>query len=378
MNILFIPHVPNLNVINRVYEFAKNTDSYFLNWQIDNSSLKQKIFSQLNSLRCKQDDKIVQIALLFKPEKLATRFNTFNLNRLIDKLQIDMVVNANALLFDIKNVKVPVVYDLVDDHLEVNSDIGLNKKRVQKIKKDIENSMGVICVTEILEKKVKDLGLHQNTITIENGVYIEKFLKAKSLKQELGLENKKVFGFVGGIDEWTGIEKVIEQYLKIKNDTNAFLVVGGNDGDFYKNLVKKYNNDILFIGRVKPELVADYFKTIDVGLIPFELNDFTHNALPIKALEYALAGASVISTPLNGLKAKKFPFVEFCEIERFAECMKKETKEFDFDFTQISWEKQSARLIGFLNRIKRDKQDKLDDVMKIGMDSIHLYLDEEK
>ncbi len=60
MNLLFIPHVPNLSVINRVYEFAKNTDSYFLYWEIDNSSLTHKIKSQLNSLKFKQNDKIVQ------------------------------------------------------------------------------------------------------------------------------------------------------------------------------------------------------------------------------------------------------------------------------------------------------------------------------
>ena len=350
MNILFIPHVPNLTVINRVYEFAKNTDSYFLNWQIDNSSLKHKITSQLNSLKFKQDGKIVQIPLLFKPQKLATKFNTLNLNRLIDRLEIDVVVNANALLFDIKEIKVPVVYDLVDDHLEVNSDIGLNRIRVKKIKEDIENSSGVICVTEILEKKVKELGLHNNTITIENGVYIEKFQKAKSLKKELGLEGKKVFGFVGGIDEWTGVEKAIKQYLKIKNETNAFLVVGGNDGEFYKKLLNQYDNDILFVGRIKPDLVADYFKSIDVGLIPFELNDFTHNALPIKALEYALAGARVISTPLNGLKAKEFPFVEFCEIDKFGEFMKKDFNGVEFDFSKISWEKEARKLIEFVRK----------------------------
>ena len=351
MNILFIPHVPNLNLINRVYEFAKNTDSYFLNWQIDNSSLKHKIASQLNSLKFKQDGKIVQIPLLFKPQKLATKFNTLNLNRLIDRLKIDVVVNANALLFDIKEIKVPVVYDLVDDHLEVNSDIGLNKERVKKIKEDIKNSVGVVAVTKILENKLKELKLNRNTTTIENGVYIERFKNAKSLKRELGLEGKRVFGFIGGIERWTGIDRAIEEYLKIKTKDRAFLVVGGNDGEFYRSLVKKYSSDILFVGRIKPDLVADYFKTIDVGLIPFELNDFTHNALPIKALEYALAGATVISTPLNGLKSKKFPFVEFCEIENFSQCMEQSNKKVEYDFSQLDWENMSQELIDYIRSI---------------------------
>ena len=350
MNILFIPHVPNLNVINRVYEFAKNTNSYFLNWKIDNSSIGHKIASQINSLRFRKNGKIVQIPLLFKPQNVAIHFNTSNLNRLIKKFQIDVVVNANALLFDIKSIEAPVIYELVDDHLEVNDAIGLDENRVAKIKEDIKNSRGVVCVTEILEKKVKDLRLHHNTITVDNGVYIERFQKAKSLKKELGLESKKVFGFIGGIERWTGLDKAIEQYIKVKDADNAFLVVGGNDGAFYKSLVKKYHEDILFVGSIPPESVADYFKTIDVGLIPFELNDFTHNALPIKALEYALAGAHVISTPLNGLKAKHFPFVTFCEIDTFAVCMQKKYEKVHFDFTALSWGKQSQKLLEFVEK----------------------------
>jgi glycosyltransferase involved in cell wall biosynthesis len=349
MNILFIPHVPNTTVINRVYEFAKNSNSYYLYWEIDNASLLTKINSQISSLKYEIDDKKVKIPLLFKPEKFAAKINTLILNKVIKKLKIDVVVNANALLFDIENIAVPVVYDLVDDHISENSDIGLNKARIEKIKKDIKVSKGVICVTEILEEKVKNL--NKNTITIENGVYIDKFKKAKSLKKELSLENKKVFGFIGGIDEWTGIEKVIKEYLKMKNSSTEFLVVGGNNGEFYKNLVKKYDKDVLFVGRVSPNEVPNYFKTIDIGLIPFELNNFTNNALPIKALEYGLAGSYVISTPLKALKRKNFPFIEFCEIDKFHNCMKKDFDEVKYDFNSYDWKEQTKRVKNFIKRI---------------------------
>jgi hypothetical protein len=346
LNILFIPHVPNLSVINRVYEFAKNTDSYFLYWEIDNSSLKHKIISQLRSFRFYKKEKFIQIPVLFKPEKFAIKLNTFVLNRLIDKLRIDVIVNANALLFDIASIKVPVIYDLVDDHLEVNLDIGLTKKRIEKIKNDIKNSVGVICVSHFLEDKVKLF--NSNTITIENGVYIKRFIHAKSLKRKLNLEGKLVFGYIGGIHEWTGLREAIENYLKIKNKNNAFLVVGGNDGGYYRSLVEQYNSDVVFVGRVAPENVAEYFKTIDIGLIPFRLNPFTNNALPIKALEYALAGANVISTPLTYLKYKNFPFVKFSEIENFYKCMNQDFENINFDFSQYEWEVLSTRLHDFI------------------------------
>jgi|GEM_PF-6265357 glycosyltransferase involved in cell wall biosynthesis len=348
MKLLFIPHVPNLGVVNRVYEFAKNSDSYYLYWEMENSTFKTKILSQLRSLRYKKENGMVQIPLLFKPENIAPKINTLFLNRLIERLQIDVVVNANALLFDIASIKVPVIYDLVDDHLEINPDIGLTQKRIEKIRKDIEASNGVVCVTEILERKVKKF--HANTTTIENGVYVERFKKARSLKKELGLEGKKVFGFIGGIDEWTGIEEAVEEYLKIKDDTNAFLVVGGNNSTFYRNLVARYKDEILFAGKVPPQKVGDYFKTIDMGLIPFRLNDFTHNALPIKALEYALAGACVISTPLKALRAKNYPFVEFYDIREFAVAMQKGCRKVVFDFETTDWKWLTQQFLQFVEK----------------------------
>ncbi len=346
MNILFIPHVPNLNVVNRVYEFAKNLDSYFLCWEVDNSSFKNKVISQINSFKFKRNGKIIQIPLLFKPENLAVKFNTFSLNRLINRLKIDVVVNANALLFDIKSIKIPVIYDLVDDHLEINESIGLNEKRIEKIKEDIKYSKGVVCVSEFLEKKVKSI--NSNTITIENGLYFERFDKAKSLKKELGLENKKVFGYIGGVDEWTGINKAIENYLKIKNKNTEFLIVGDSESSFFKNLKEKYKNEVMFIGRVSPDEVANYFKTIDIGLIPFKLNDFTNNALPIKAIEYGYAKKPVISTPLKYLKYKNFPFIEFCEIDDFYKCMQKDLKYKEFDFSEYSWKSLSKKMLEFI------------------------------
>jgi len=350
VNILFIPHSPNLDLINRVYEFAKNTNSYFLYWEMDNSSLKHKIISQLNSLKYKiDDDRLVQIPLLFRPEKLATQINTYTLNNVIEKLKIDVVVNANALLFDIKKIAVPVIYDLVDDHLEVNRDIGLNVSRIQKIKEDIVHAKGVICVSSFLEEKVKQL--NKNTITIENGLYLERFEKAKGLKKELGLEDKKVYGYIGGVASWTGVAKACENYMKIKDTTNAFIIVGENDSKYYKDMYEMYRNDIIFIGKVPPHKVADYFKTLDVGLIPFEINDFTNNALPIKALEYALGGANVIATKLRYLEYKEYPFIEFCIIENFYKFMQdNDTADWKYDFSKYDWKSLSDDVTAFIKR----------------------------
>ena len=317
MNMLFIPHVPRRDLINRVYEFASNSSSYALSWEMRNSSLQEKILSQIKSLSFEIDDKIVKIPLLFKPESFAPKINTKVLNFAVDRLGVNAVINANALLFDAKTTKKPLFYDLVDDHLEVNETIGLNRKRVEKIKDDIRASRGVICVTEALKEKVESLNLNGNVIAVENGLYIERFKRAKSLKKELGLEGKRVFGYIGGVERWTGLDRACEAFRVSRRVDDVMIVVGASSGEFYQNLKREYGGEIIFVGAVSPKDVASYFKTLDIGLIPFELNDFTNNAFPIKALEYGLAGARVISTPLSYLQKKAFPFIEFAEIEKF-------------------------------------------------------------
>jgi len=334
-----------------VFEFAKCSENYFLSWDIETVSLRGKILSQLKALsqRITLSENILSIPLLFRPVNMATAFNTKVLNYAVKKYKIDVVVNANALLFDVKHITVPVFYDLVDDHLSPNAKIGLTHKRIKKIKEDIQCSQGVICVTELLRKKVQSL--HDHTITIENGLYVDRFKHAKPLKKEMHLEDKKVYGYIGGVEEWTGIDKACEAYMHIQRSDNAMIVVGDSKSIFFKNLKQKYHDKIIFTGLIPPEKVGDYFKTLDVGLIPFDLSDFTHNAYPIKALEYALAGAQVISTPLNVLKMKNLPFIHFSSIEDFAEAMQKiQKQDIVFDFESLDWKHQTKKLIHFIEK----------------------------
>ncbi|WP_353661501.1 glycosyltransferase family 4 protein [Hydrogenimonas sp. SS33] len=357
MKLLFIPHVPNTRVVNRVYEFARVTGQTVLHWPMRNATLGEKIGSQAGSLfrGIGIEKGRLSMPMLLRPERTAARFNTALLNRVIERYRFDAVVNANALLFDVGSIRVPVIYDLVDDHLSVNPRLGLSASRVAKVEEDLRAAKAVICVSEALKKKASKF--NASVRVVENGVDLQKFAQAKSLKKKWGWQGKRVFGFVGGVAPWTGLDRACEAYLRIADETTEMLVVGGDGGDYYRDLLRRYGGKIRFAGPVDPAEVGDYFRTIDVGLIPFELNDFTRNAYPIKALEYALAGAEVLSTPLDVLRAKKLPFVHFAPIEDFAERMEEMKKEnrspITYDFTPLSWEKQGERLTAFIEESLR-------------------------
>ncbi|MDI6641733.1 MAG: glycosyltransferase, partial [Elusimicrobiota bacterium] len=55
-----------------------------------------------------------------------------------------------------------------------------------------------------------------------------------------------------------------------------------------------------------PSDVPDYFKAVDVGLLPFDKKGFTDSACPIKLLEYTAAGKPVVSTDLEEVKRMDF------------------------------------------------------------------------
>ncbi len=347
MKVLFIPHTPNNRIVNRVYELAKVSDGYALHWYMDKSSFTAKIrtfFTLLFQPIRVRDDRLVVMPILFKPDGLARRFNAFMLNRVVRRYGFDIVVNANALLFDVAKISVPVVYDLVDDHLEPNKAIGLTDARVRYVRRDIAKSSAVTCVSDALLEKVRRY--NPRVSVVENGLYLERFAKAHSLKEALGLSGKKVFGYIGGVEAWTGIDKALDAYEEIKSPSTAMLVVGDSKSGFFSALKKRYAEDVLFTGLIPPEAVGNYFKTIDVGLIPFELNAFTNNAYPIKAFEYGLAGAAVLSTPLAVLQQKKLPFITFCPITAFADCMSEVEKGVhDYDFSELSWEHRAEQLM---------------------------------
>jgi glycosyltransferase involved in cell wall biosynthesis len=321
---------------------------------MNGDSLGSKLASQAVSLfrTIKEIDKKISAPLLFRPEELSIKFNTYILNIVIEKYKIDVVVNANAILFDIENISAPVIYDLVDDHLEPNKYVGLTESRVEKIKRDIEASRGIICVSEVLERKVKKLGLHSSVVTIENGVDLEKFRGSKSIKDRLGLKNKYIFGYIGGVERWTGIDRACEEYLKIADGSTAMIVVGDSKKEFFQNLKDKYQDQIDFVGQVSPEEVGNYFKSLDVGLIPFRINSFTQNSFPIKALEYGVSNVQVISTPLRALMEKNFPFIEFYPIEDFALAMREMKDggevEMDYTFDQFDWRVKTQEVVKFL------------------------------
>jgi hypothetical protein len=59
----------------------------------------------------------------------------------------------------------------------------------------------------------------------------------------------------------------------------------------------------------------------------------------------------VISTPLNALGRKNFPFIHFCEINEFHKFMLEDFEKVNFNFDKYDWKNQTEKLVKFVKEV---------------------------
>jgi len=128
---------------------------------------------------------------------------------------------------------------------------------------------------------------------IPNGVNLRFFKPVKNdqvriIKNQLGLGDKFIFGYIGGFDKWQGVENLIEVAVKIKNPRIAFLIVGGKK--------RSNENNIIFIPKVPRSEIIWYYAVCDVLVLPRPSHPATEIAAPTKFAEYTAMGKPLLVT----------------------------------------------------------------------------------
>jgi glycosyltransferase len=167
----------------------------------------------------------------------------------------------------------------------------------------------VICVTnEAREYIMKNLSIQNDKIsTIYNGIEIDEKLfieyNFEIIKKQLGFrKSDKIILFVGRIDEGKGINQLINSFRKIiKVYPNCHLVFigSGNNTPIDKWLIECRNlwRNIHFIGYLSSNVVEDFYKIANIGVIPslFEWCSYV-------ALEMMRSKLPIVATNIGGLK----------------------------------------------------------------------------
>lgn len=116
---------------------------------------------------------------------------------------------------------------------------------------------------------------------------------------------KPIIGYYGTFASWFDYE-LLQRVAEMRPEYQFLLIGPDIDGSLQASGLAKLAN-VAYLGAKPYEDVASYLPFIDVGVIPFMVNERTISAFPLKMYEYMAAGRPVVSTELP--KCAQHPYV---------------------------------------------------------------------
>lgn len=120
---------------------------------------------------------------------------------------------------------------------------------------------------------------------------------ASNSVQRLEHISHPIIGFFGLIAPWVNLNLIKSSALAYPDF--SFVIIGKNEVKL--DLLLDLKN-VYYLGEVAYSNLPEYAKEFDVGLIPFEVNDLTISANPLKLLEYFSLGLPVVATDLPEIR----------------------------------------------------------------------------
>lgn len=169
----------------------------------------------------------------------------------------------------------------------------------------------VVAICQGLKKDLVGRGISPDKIfVVPNGVDTERFKpveKDAGLVRELGLDGKTVFGFVGSMFNFEGLEVLVQAVAALDGETRenirVLLVGEGESHGRIKSMVdaQKLSGIIKLVGRVPHDQVDSYYSVIDAFVYPRISKRITELVTPLKPLEAMAMGKAVVMSNVGGL-----------------------------------------------------------------------------
>ncbi len=214
---------------------------------------------------------------------------------------------------------IPVVYecrafweDAAVDHGTSNEG-GLRYRLTKAMESYVfRHADAVTTICQGLRNDIISRGIAAKKVTvIANAVDIERFsfgLKADpALRKELGLEDKKVLGFIGSFYAYEGLPLLLDavpKMLQYSADIRLLLVGGGPQEALIKRKVQELGleQEVIFTGRVPHDQVQAYYNQVDIFVYPRLAMRLTELVTPLKPLEAMAQGRLVVASDVGGHK----------------------------------------------------------------------------
>jgi glycosyltransferase involved in cell wall biosynthesis len=269
---------------------------------------------------------------------------------------INMVFNPAAGMIAGKLGEKQQIYYCVDEY---TSFTGVTDG-LRVIEEDLfrKSDLVVVSAEKLLTDKRQ---FNKNTFLIRHGTDWKHFRSALAdstkIPAEIANLPKPIIGFHGLLADWVDFELIKKTAEHFK--TGSVVLIGKIAVDAEKK-IKILDNipNIHFFGRKPYAELPAYCKGFDVSLNPFEINDLTLAANPLKVREYLAAGLQVVSTDIPEVRILKDCLVgesheDFIEKIEFALNNPKPKAEISDAISHESWDAKVDELRVIMATLKR-------------------------
>lgn len=236
------------------------------------------------------------------------RIRRFWLRRLLRKLDVNLPI---VITFDPDSAGIIgglnealSVYYRNDRHdrrgLWFNPDFYVDKRETELMRR----VSLVVALSRGLSMKSRKLGV--KTLVVPNAVDAESYLRALEAKgiepTDIGKISRPRIGVVGMLD-WR-IDVDLLQAVAERNSSWSLVLVGPVNS-FDERMFEKLRSfkNVHFLGRKEVDRLPFYARALDVGLIPYKINEYTNDILSLKLFEYSAVGVPTVATPMAELEA---------------------------------------------------------------------------
>jgi glycosyltransferase involved in cell wall biosynthesis len=155
----------------------------------------------------------------------------------------------------------------------------------------------VACGSDLVAEQVGRCGvLSERILVTPSGVDLDSFtvfIDPRSIREQYGITNRFVIGWVGSFRRFHSLEQVIEAATKI-DDACLLLVGDGPERPRVERLARERGVTAVFTGTVRHKYVPSYLAAMDVGILLAPSEGAFHYS-PLKLGEYLAAGLPVVA-----------------------------------------------------------------------------------
>lgn len=225
--------------------------------------------------------------------------------------------NGLAALRAARRLGIPFVYEMrgLEDLMKISRNPAFGTTDAYRYMTSLElhivqHADLTFVITEALREEMIARGGPADRITVlPNGVHTSQFEPRepdRELIEELGLEDKTVIGYAGGLVDYEGLELLLHAAAELKGERSDFAVIIVGDGHHEATLHRVarelgVTDVVTFTGRVPHDEVARYlsiFQITPLMRLPLPVCELIS---PIKPFESMAMGKAMISSSVAAL-----------------------------------------------------------------------------